>query len=249
MRHLWLALAILVLVSAPAWAQQLQTPQAQPAVEAKLNQSLLLWQGAVKGLKSFEADLTRFEMDVGFKAVDVWVGKAKFLGPDRAVLRMDKQGKPEGVFEKYICTGTFVYSMASNQKTVYAYELPKPKQGQLADDNVLSMLFTIKPEDAKKRYGLRFLNEDQNYIYIAVTPLTPEDKADFSEARLVLRKDSFLPREIWYRSANGNETKWDISKIQLNVNVDPREFAPPEVPRDWKLEKNVQPRVVREKQP
>jgi TIGR03009 family protein len=253
MRYPCLALAILALSSAPVFAQQLQAPQAQPAPDARLDQALLRWQAAVKGLKSFEVDLTRMEMEAGFQSVDVWVGKAKFVAPDRAVLRMDKQGKPEGVFEKYICTGTFVYSVHSNQKTVYAYELPKVTQGQLADDNVLFRLFTIKPEEAKKRYGLQFQNEDANYIYILITPQTPEDKVDFSSARLVLRKDTFLPREIWYKSTNAHESKWDISKIQLNVNVDVREFNAPDVPTGWKLERNVpagvQPRVVREKQP
>jgi TIGR03009 family protein len=247
MRYHWLALVALALAYTSTSAQQLQTPQAQVPADPKLNQSLVNWQSAVKGLKSFEVELTRYELDAGFKSVDVWKGTAKYLGPDRAVLKMDKQGKPEGVYEKYVCTGTYVYSMASLQKTIYAYELPK--KGQLADDNVLSVLFTIKPEDATRRYSLRFQGEDKSYLYIGIVPRTPEDKADFAEARLALLKDSFLPREIWYKSANGNETRWDITKIQLNVKVDVQEFEPPKPPPGWKVERNVQPRVVREKQP
>src|SRR5262249_24640347 len=97
MRYPWLAPVALMLASAPVLAQQLQTPQAQPPADPRLDQSLLLWYSAVQGLKSFEAELTRSELDVGFKSVDVWKGWAKY---DRArasaVLRMDKQGKPEG---------------------------------------------------------------------------------------------------------------------------------------------------------
>ena len=113
---------------------------------------------------------------------------------------------------------------------------------------MLELLFNIKAEEIKKRYAINLGQEDGNYVYIFIKPLTKEDKADFKEARLALRKDNFLLKELWFIGPTGSEVKWTVSNVRINGPMDVADFAQPAIPRDWKMEKSVQPRIVREKQ-
>ena len=88
----------------------------------------------------------------------------------------------------------------------------------------------------------------------------PEDKADFSKARLVLSNGSYLPRELRFVDVNGNENVWDIPKIQPNDPLVGRNtFTAPKLPTGWKWEKvpmmqnppprnDLPPRVIRPNQ-
>jgi TIGR03009 family protein len=121
------------------------------------------------------------------------------------------------------------------QKEIHAYEMPKPKPGQVADDGFLGLLSGMRAEEAKRRFVLTLFKEDTHYIYVDITPRFPADKSDFSRARLVLNKDSFLPRQLWFEQPNSTEVIWDIPRLQANVAVERRTFDAPKVPPDWKL--------------
>ncbi len=116
----------------------------------------------------------------------------------------------------------------------------------------MSFMFGMKAEEAKKRYVLKLALEDKWYIYVDVLPRFASDKAEFARARLVLDKNTFLPRRLWFEHANGNEITWDIPRVQAGVSIDRRVFDAPKVPKDWKLvpvsaDTNTPPRVVRPK--
>jgi hypothetical protein len=70
---------------------------------------------------------------------------------------------------------------------------------------------------------------------VDVTPKDAKDKAEFARARLVLNKDTYLPRQLWFEHSNGNEVTWDIPKAQTGVTLDRRAFDKPNVPDGWKL--------------
>jgi TIGR03009 family protein len=150
------------------------------------------------------------------------------------MLEMQKRGKPEA-FEKYICTGTFLYEYVPQNKVIRVHEMPPPKPGQVADDNFLSFLFGMKADEARRRYDLRLVKEDQWYIYIEIFPRLQQDKADFQRARLVLNNQTFLPRELWFEQPNGNEVKWDIPKVEAGVALNRSDFTSPSVPPGWNL--------------
>jgi TIGR03009 family protein len=168
-----------------------------------------------------------------------------------AVLELNPDGKKD-LAEKLICTGTYLYQFVPAQKEIRAYEMPKPKPGQVADEGFLGLLFGMKSEEAKKRYTLTLAKEDQWYVYVDIAPRDPKDKADFAKARLVLNKDSYLPRQLWFEHANGNEVTWDIPQLKTGVTLDRRLFDAPKAPEGWKLVpvnrdlKPTQPRVIRQ---
>jgi TIGR03009 family protein len=282
MRNFGLTLASLVVVCAAANAQQAQPapgaqtppgtqtpPRAQPpAVSApwpaaqpgldparnRLDALLLTWEQKMTGVQTILAQVTRTSVDKTFQVVEVYQGTAKYMKPNLAMLDMKKKGKEE-VFEKYICTGTFLYEYAPQDKEIRVHELPSPKPGQVSDDSFLSFLFGMRAEEAKRRYELRLVKgppEDQWYYYIEILPRYDQDKQDFKRARLVLMASTFLPRELWFEQPNGNEVKWDIPKIESAVQLNRSEFVSPQAPPGWQVKRmpkaNTGPRVIRPNQ-
>jgi len=68
------------------------------------------------------------------------------------------------------------------------------------------LIFTgrrMKAEEAKRRYDMSLVKQDPFYFYIEIGARFPADKADFQQARLVLWRKSFLPRQLWFEQPNG----------------------------------------------
>src|SRR5262249_27160815 len=225
MRYFGMTLASIVLVGPAGFAQQPPTGSAAPAAPAapvlnpatnRLDALLVRWEKEMTTIQTIVAQCTRTSVDKTFQVAEIYEGTAKYMKPNLAMLEMKKKGK-EAIFEKYICSGTFLYEFVPQEKVIRVHELPPTKPGQVADDNFLSFLFGMRAEEAKRRYELKLVKgppEDQWYYYIEILPRYPADKADFARARLVLNAQTCLPRELWFEQPNGNEVKWDIPKIE-----------------------------------
>ena len=100
-------------------------------------------------------------------------------------------------------------------------------------------MFGMKAADAKQRYDIRPGKdrlEDANYIFVDVFPRNPQDQGDFKQAQIVLSRDTFLPRRLWFQQPNGSEVMWDIPSIKSGVQVPIRPFfQEPTAPAGWKL--------------
>lgn len=248
MRASRLALACL-LIGSGLYAQQ--PPQSPPAAAppaavptppnpARLDALLLQWEQKMKNVDTLAAELTRTTLDKTYGKGETFTGAAKYMKPNLAALEMLKKDNPQ-VYEKYLCTGTFLYEYAPQTKLLRVHELPPPRPGvNVSDDNFLSFLFGMKAEEAKKRYDMRLVKEDQYYIYIEVLPRNPADKADFQKARLILNQSNFLPRQVWFEQPNGNEITWDIPKLAsgADAKVQRSDFnAPTTAPPGWNMVK------------
>jgi len=211
-------------------------PPAAPAADPKLDQMLQRWEKEMSSITSLSADLTRSTVDKVWGGNDVFVGKAKYVKPNFALLEVQKKDAP-AVYEKFLCTGTFLYQYVPASKVINVFQLPQPQPGQPAVNNdFLSFFFGMKATEAKLRYDLKLVKEDQWYYYLEVQPKLATDKADFSRARLVLNVTTMLPREVWFEQPNGNEVKWDLPKVERDVKIDRAEFAPPvQLPAGWNL--------------
>src|SRR5262249_15433744 len=165
---------------------------------------------------------------------EMFEGTAKYMKPNLAMLEMRLHGRPD-VFEKFICTGTYLYEYAPTNRQIRVHELPPPKPGQVADENFLSFLLGRKAKEAHRRYALKLADQDQWYYYVDILPRFPQDKADFQKARLVLNKQNFLPRQLWFMQPNGNEIRWDIPKTESGVAINRQEFLSPQAPQGWQM--------------
>jgi TIGR03009 family protein len=252
MRRYGLVLTGLLLAGAYAGAQTPPAGSATPpgttppagaaaASSAALEKHLLRWEQEMKKVQTLAATLNLVEKDSTFNAVTKSSGVAWYMkagtGPtalNLGLLELKLPGKTD-IHKKFVCSGTYVYEWVPAQKIIRAHEIPKPKPGQVADDSFLSFLFGMKAEEAKKRYALSLYKEDKFYVYIDIVPRRPEDKADFKRARLVLNRDNFLPRQLWFEQPNGSEVTWDIPTIRTGMSLDRRYFDAPKAPDGWKV--------------
>jgi len=264
MRKPVLVLAVLLLTGAAASAQTTPAPKTTtPDDNAKLLDGYLAaWEKAMRGVKTLSAQLNRVDKDKVLTNTSTYTGFAYYMksgdGPSAlnlASLELKPKDKKE-FSEKIVCTGTYLYVFVPAQKEIRAYELPKPKGNQVADDGFLGLLFGMRAEDAKKKYTLTLEKVDKYYVYVWVAPKDAKDKAEFARARLVLNKDTYLPAQLWFEHSNGNEVTWSIPKAQTGVTLDRRAFDKPALPDGWKLvpvtegkKSNApapQPRVIRQ---
>src|SRR5262249_13747228 len=147
------------------------------------DQLLLRWEQRMRGIDSLVADCTRAKVDKTYGGTEVFRGKAQYMKPNLANLYLVKDNKP-AVYERFICSGNFLYQFVPEGKEIRVYELNQTKSGQVGEDNFLSFLFGMKAEEAKRRYDLRLEKQDQHWIYIRVYPRFDQDKVDFQEAQL-----------------------------------------------------------------
>ena len=232
------------LASALVWAQQ-PPPAQNPGVgQPQLDDVLFGWEKTFTGLQSLQAECTRTTLDKVFNTKEVFKGVAKYRkapgpGSSQASLELYKQ-TPQGpsptIYEKYICSGTYLYEYSPANKVIRVHTLPEPKPGQVADDNFLSFLFGMKAAEAKNRYQLSLAPSDQYYHYLLIQPKYPQDKADFTTARLSLLRSNFLPRQVWFHQPNGNEVTWDFPRSQAGVDIPAADFQKPATPAGWKVE-------------
>ncbi len=250
MRTSWLALASLLLWQAAAPAQQppAAPPAAPPAIgldpaRNPLDAFLLRWEDGMKQVNGLVAQCSRVEENKTQLVTKTYVGTAKYLRPNMGLLEMVQRDKPEN-FEKIVVSSGVLYQYLPQLKEIHAHHLPPPRAGQVAEDNFLSFLFGMKAAEAKRRYELVLQKEDQYYVYIGVTPRFDADKADFKAARLVLNRDTFMPRQLWFEQPNRDTVTWDFPKIESGAPLNPAEFAKPPVPKGWKMV-DVQPQDQR----
>jgi TIGR03009 family protein len=258
MRFRCLSLTAMLLGSALAFGQQTAAPQPQApqqqAFDPKLDAILLNWEKAMSSINSLHAQVRQTNKDNVLGTTTIFAGEAKYLKPNKASLFMrNEDPKKPQEFERLVCNGQTAYKWEASVKEIHIHELPKPKQGQINDDNFVSMLFGMKANDAKRRYVLQLVDPppDKFYHLIMVYPRDPQDKAEFTKARLALTISSSLPRQIWFEQPNGNETTWDFPKMAPNVQLDPREFTQPVPQAGWQLKKvglqaEGPPRVIRQ---
>ncbi len=256
MRRVALTLSALVL---PLGLAVGQTPPAPPVaapspLDQRLDAYLQRWEQEMAKIQTLAAQLNRVDKDTTFNTTRKFNGYAQYMkvgtGPQSAnlaTLQMNVEGSNQ-LHEKIVITPTHLYQFAPSEKEIRVHQVPPPKQGQVGEDNLSTLLFGVKASEARRRYDLKLTNEDNYYLYISVAPRNPQDKADFSNARLVLDKQSFLPRQLWFVTPNGSEVTWDIPAIRAGVQLDRRQFDKPEVPAGWRMvmgqpNKDLQPRM------
>jgi TIGR03009 family protein len=263
MRKHYLALATVVVSSAMLSAQAPPAGQPLDPANNKLDEVLLKWEKAMTTIESLQVQIVQTRVDKVFGgAPEVYEGTAKYVKStqrgqsSRASLDLHLKNRPE-VYERFICTGTYLYEFAPKNKVIRIHDMPAAKDGQIADDNFLSFLFGMKAADAKKRYVLTYVPPNANdkwYYYVKVQPIAPADKAEFTEARLVISNSTFLPRQLWFQQPNQNETTWDFPKVVNGADIRVTEFAQPTLPAGWRFERvpaqtRETPRIIRQSGP
>jgi TIGR03009 family protein len=269
MRPTGLALSAILLDATTLAAQPPQTPPTTPPAAQPndpLDGYLSNWQQTMESVQALSATLKRSEKDQTTDIEKHFTGFTKYLRvasggttQNLALLQMTPDGQKD-YSERFVCSGAFLYEFRPSEKVIRAHEIPKPKSGQVSDDNFLSFLFGMKKADAQKRYDLKLDHTDDTYVYVMIQPRFASDQVDFKRAQIVLFKDtptnrslglSWLPRRLWFEQPNNTEITWDVVQIKNNdPSIDRSAFDAPKPDPDWKLvaapkDAETPPRVVR----
>jgi TIGR03009 family protein len=238
MRNPILAIAGALLCGACLLAQPPAAPQQPAPIPAELNGILQNWERVMNGINSLVADCTRKQIDKTWATTKVYEGTAKFLKPNMARLKLTNKADAKD-FEEYVCSGAESCVYYPQAKVIRLYKLTAPEAGQAQDDSLLTFLMGMKAAEAVKRFELTLLpatpETEKWYYYIRVLPRDPKDRANFTQARLVLLKSSHLPAQVWFEQPNGNEVYWDFTKLYTGVQLQPQEFQRPTPPPGWQL--------------
>jgi TIGR03009 family protein len=252
-----LALAITLVGATVAPAQQ---PPATPTApdQSKLLPHLEKWEKTMAGLDSLVIECRRTDKSATFGRTDLLIGKAFFMKDKSdifALIQMERMDKADptkkdksGYYERLVCNPTAFYQYEAAEKKIKFLQLPPRKAGAATDDNLLAFLFGMSAKQATERYKLKLVKEDKDYVYVEVLPMRTEDKVDFEMARICLDRDTYLPRQLWFRQNNGDEVTWDLPSITKNAKIDRKYFEKPELPKGWtfdEIKKEPKPSVIR----
>jgi TIGR03009 family protein len=243
MRIKLLALPALLLVGEILFSQQ---PLAAP--DAKLREVLGNWEKAMDSVESMLVFCKQTTFEKRFQAKEDYEGIAKYVKPEkrgqgcRASLKLAMKNRPEKYLQ-YIYTGTYFYQFDPAAKKIHVHRLQPV-------DNCFDLIFGFAAGGITKRYKVTYVPpNDKFYYYLRIEPLEAADRAEFSEARLVLTAKTYLPRQFWYRRPNGDEVTWDFPRVITDARIPLTEFATPQPPPGWKLElpqDSQRPRVIRQ---
>lgn len=260
---------------APAAATPGGLPAAAPAVDPALRAHLLGWEKVMHGAANFYTECSLVRKDLLHRREVAFAGSIMCLKPNMARMRIEQKPaggqKPDAnAYQAYICTGQAVYEYEGLSKTVTKFPLEKG-----VGENLLLEFISgsLKADDVIRRFDLKLLKQDQNYIYLQIRPREARDKAEFEVMTLVLFQPSvpkmgYLPRTAVKRNNNGQaEEVWDFPEPRVNLPPDQikREYFQFVSPgKDWKVQQaqpqpsrpgrtpgaaTSQPRVVRPSTP
>ena len=252
-----LALAVTLLGATVAPAQQ---PPAAPSApdQSRLLPHLEKWERTMTGLETLVIECKRTDKKVTFGSTDLFVGKAFFMKDKAdifALIQMEKMDKADptkkdksGMYERLVCNPTAFYQYQPAEKKISFLQIPPRKPGAATDDNLLAFLFGMSAKQATERYKLKLVKEDKDYVYVEVLPVQAADKVDFEVARICLDRDTYLPRQLWFKQNNGDEVIWDLPSITKNAKIERKYFEKPELPKGWtfdEIKKEPKPSVIR----
>ena len=244
--------------AAPAAPRQAQAaagqPKAAPAVDpAKMERLLLAWEKQSSLLKTLDAKVFRRDYIVDWDEYEYFEGRAIFQNPNQAFIdfrkiKQDKNKKPvkdaktnawvSAPKERIVCTGDEVWQYDSDTKQIIIYPLDKDQAAKALEEGPLPFLFNMKADDAKRRYHMSLVSEDDKTYGVKVTPKLDVDQASFSTAFVQLDRKYLLPVRIWLQSPDGKGQKdFQLSGIKPNAKIAEGTFVGKTDP-SWKVVRN-----------
>lgn len=259
-RNVWLvrslAIAAWVVSALPVVAQEaakrVQAPTKKAAAAPlppidpdgkRMEQLLGLWAKQSTRLKSLDVDIEQVKENKAWGKT-TYKGRAQFKSPNLASIFFQKEEEQNGVKkyvpdERIVCTGKDVWHYKWDTQQVSIYDLGKEVRQRALQEGPLPFLFNFRADEAKKRYRMSLVREDEKSYVINVFPLEDLDKECFSQALIGLDKKLFLPNAIALMEADGKSVKkYRILKIGPNAAVNDENFKGKRPPQGWTVHYN-----------
>lgn len=202
-------------------------PAAKPA-DPKLDLHLAGWEKRMADVKNLRTEVGLKRTDAVFKKDTNYSGVVLCMKPTLAVLRLDNaDDKTKTDYEAYICDGKAVYAYNGVQKTITQIDIPQNQAG--VDNLMLDFLSGMPANVVKQRFDINLFKTDDNYIYLDIKPLRPNDQREFAHLRLALygpaTKFAYLPAQVYMLKPNGDAELWKFNNPQVDIpGVAPANF-------------------------
>lgn len=225
---------------------------AEAAAKRREMETLLgLWEQQSARLTSLTVSFIRIDTSPVWNEKIEFKGNAYLQSPGLACLHFQKltvdPAKPAAPNyvdnERIVCTGTDVLQYDYVTKQIFRFPLNKQDRQRALEEGPLPFLFNMKAAEAKARYTMDLIDQDDKTYLISVLPMLNEDKEVFSSALLLLNKKTFLPDRLVLQSPNQKDNQdYRFSQVLPNQAIDAKYFQANLTIKGWKLVDNPAPR-------
>jgi TIGR03009 family protein len=231
------------------------TDTAKQVDPARMDWLLKKWEQQSTKLKTLDVAILRVDDAPAWGDKDFYEGRALFKSPNLAFIdfrriKLDDKKKPmrdpndpkkwvSTPYERIICTGEEVWQYSSDTQQIFIFPLEKDEQKKAVEEGPLPFLFNMRADDAKQRYQMTLMSEDEKTFGVSIKPRLKEDKESFSMAFVNLDRTYLLPVRIILLSPDGKSSKdFQLGPMYPNRAVNDRNFQGKPLGPPWKLVRN-----------
>jgi TIGR03009 family protein len=205
-----------------------------PAITPEVEKILQDWERVTSQFKKLVGEFDVMKFDVTFETEKTGKGKFAYEAPDKGnyerrgveikkgekSLKLNKDGEPYTLQslapERWICNGKEIIKIDEYEKTYVKLPIPPEDQGQNIMDSPLPFLFGMKAEQAKLRYNIKLLKQNEKQIKLEVTPLRRSDAENWDRAIIVIDAKRFVPEGVRLFDPTGTETIHVFRNVEVN---------------------------------
>lgn len=235
-------------------------PPLTPQQEADLDQKLKAWETTSAAVKTFHAEITRWEYDPVWgppnSAKTEAAGVVRFQAPDKGLFQITsaknfnmtsnkfEPSTDKNQLEHWVCDGTYVYVVDHKEKKMVKNELPPNMRGTQIADGPLPFVFGQKADKLKARYWVRVTTPENvtDQIWLEAHPKFQADAANYKKVDIILDAKQMHPLAIQTHSPDPKSTArvvFQFSGQKTNGIWDNTwvwNFIEPKVPSGYKLD-------------
>jgi TIGR03009 family protein len=226
---------------------------------AKMDWLLKQWEKQSSLLKTLDVSILRIDNTPAWDDLEYYEGRALFKTPNLAFINFEKIKQDENKkpikdpqnkdpkkakylttpYERIICTGKEVWQYKSDTQQIFIFPLQKDEQAKAIEEGPLPFLFNMKADDARKRYQMTLMAEDQSTYGVSIKPRLQVDRESFSLAFVKLDKRFLLPVYIKMVSPDGKSHKeFRLGPMYPNKPVNEKNFEGKPLGPPWKVVRN-----------
>ena len=217
---------------------------AQPAAEAppapEVVQVLDKMDATGKDLKTVRA---KFDYELNqtlYEDIQKRKGDLAYEAPNR--IRFELTDKPQ---ETFVFDGRTLYHKKDATKQLIIWELRRPDEPPLESLELGKTPFPL-PFGQKKEQVLKFFSvsrdakeeaadKDNRAVLVLVPKQDTPLAKDYTKILLWVDPKTSLPTRVRLYDTSENITTVDFRDIEINKNVDSKQFDRPSVPQDWEI--------------
>ena len=210
--------------------QELRIEKVPPELEKVLQD----WERHTSQFKKLVGEFSVFKYDHELEIEKRGEGKFAHEAPDKGNYetkgmeiakgqkskKKNKDGEPYSLQSeapvRWVCTGKEIIRIDEKEKTYEKIPIPPESQGQNIIEGPLPFLFGMKAQQAKMRYRMKILEQNDETIKLQVIPIRRNDAVNWDKALLLIDAKLFVPKAVQLFDPLGSETVHVFKNVEIN---------------------------------